>query len=110
MLAEVRAGGKTGQRGNLSLAWLEKSLEKARIMNIDDALYTLGVRDDTLSAEEKDALDRNGYVPLPNILTSSQVQNMAGRLDELVRLEGENAGKEVHQEAGTDRLSDLVNK
>ena len=32
------------------------------------------------------------------------------RTDELIALEGQDAGKEVHQETGTTRLSDLVNK
>src|SRR4051812_16112942 len=79
-------------------------------MNIDQALQTLSVRGDTLTAEEKDRLDRDGFLPLPNILTPEQVKRFGARLDELVQLEGENAGKEVHQEAGTDRLSNLVNK
>src|SRR5689334_21710912 len=79
-------------------------------MNIDQALQTLGVRGDTLTAEEKDRLDRDGFLPLPNILTPEQVKRFGARLDELTQLEGENAGKEVHQEAGTIRLSDLVNK
>ena len=35
---------------------------------------------------------------------------MRKRLDELVDEEGGEAGKEVHQEAGATRLSDLVNK
>lgn len=74
------------------------------------ALAALGVREDTLTSEEKAALDRNGYLPLPGILTAEQVSRLRARLDELTVIEGENAGKEVHQEAGTDRLSDLVNK
>ncbi len=79
-------------------------------MNIEQALYELGVRDDTLTQAEKDQLDRDGYLPLPGILSLQQVVQIGKRVDELVQIEGENAGKEVHQEAGTDRLSDLVNK
>ncbi|MBZ0299222.1 MAG: phytanoyl-CoA dioxygenase family protein, partial [Anaerolineae bacterium] len=79
-------------------------------MNRAEALRQLGVQADTLSQAEIDQLDREGYLPLPGILTPQQVAQMGARLDELVRIEGENAGKEVHQEAGTDRLSDLVNK
>lgn len=79
-------------------------------MNIDQALVDLGVRDDTLNTEEKDFLDRNGFVPLPNVFTRELAEQMAARLDELVMLEGVHAGTEVHKEAGTDRLSNLINK
>jgi len=79
-------------------------------MTIQDALAQLGVRDDTLTVDEKVRLDREGYLPLPGILSAELIARMRARLDELVALEGENAGKEVHQEQGTDRLSDLVNK
>lgn len=79
-------------------------------MGIEDALHALGVREDTLTGEEKARLDRDGYLPLPGILTPEQVDQLGARLDQLTAEEGAAAGKEVHQEAGTDRLSDLVNK
>lgn len=79
-------------------------------MNIQEVLDWLGVDDDTLTQAEKEQLDRDGYLSLPNILTAEQVYQFGVRLDDLVHLEGESAGLEVHQEAGTDRLSDLVNK
>jgi ectoine hydroxylase-related dioxygenase (phytanoyl-CoA dioxygenase family) len=79
-------------------------------MDIRQALAALDVRDDTLSQAEKEQLDRDGYLPLVGILTGEQIARFRARLDQLVQLEGEQAGKEVHQEAGTDRLADLVNK
>jgi ectoine hydroxylase-related dioxygenase (phytanoyl-CoA dioxygenase family) len=79
-------------------------------MDIAEALFELGVRDDTLTAEQKEQLDRAGYLPLPGILSPAQVEAIRQRQAELLAAEGENAGKEVHQEAGTDRLSDLINK
>jgi ectoine hydroxylase-related dioxygenase (phytanoyl-CoA dioxygenase family) len=79
-------------------------------MNIQQTLQQLGVRADTLTQAEKEQLGRDGYLPLSGILTPAQVAQFGARLDELVRIEGDEAGKEVHQEAGTDRLSDLVNK
>jgi ectoine hydroxylase-related dioxygenase (phytanoyl-CoA dioxygenase family) len=79
-------------------------------MNMEEALYQLGVRDDTLTAEEKMFLDENGYLPLVNLLSKAQTQVIADRLDDLAAEEGEEAGKEFRQEAGTIRLSDLVNK
>ena len=79
-------------------------------MDIQTALRTLGVREDTLSADEKRSLDENGYLPLPGILTPAEVQAFRSRLQTLEMEEGEEAGKEVHQEAGTARLANLVNK
>jgi ectoine hydroxylase-related dioxygenase (phytanoyl-CoA dioxygenase family) len=79
-------------------------------MHIQEALAAFGVDESTLSPAEKDQLDRDGYLPLYNVLTPEQVRQFGSRLDELTREEGERAGLEVHQEAGTDRLSDLVNK
>lgn len=79
-------------------------------MTTQEALRALGAREDTLTREEKERLDRDGFLPLPGILTPEQVTAMGTRLDELSAREGDDAGKEVHQEAGTDRLSDLVNK
>jgi ectoine hydroxylase-related dioxygenase (phytanoyl-CoA dioxygenase family) len=84
-------------------------LEK-RAMDIKTALAALGVRGDTLTQAQRDALDHDGFLPLPDILTEQQIAAFRARLDELVVQEGDEAGKEVHQEAGTDRLSDLVNK
>ena len=79
-------------------------------MNMDEALRELGVRDDTLSSAEKHFLDVNGYLPLEGILTQGEIVPMICRLDELAVLEGTNAGKELHQEDGTIRVSNLVNK
>ncbi|MEP6984109.1 MAG: phytanoyl-CoA dioxygenase family protein [Chloroflexota bacterium] len=79
-------------------------------MQLKDALTELGVTDTTLSQAEKDQLDRDGYLPLANILSAGQIAQMSKRTDEMIAEEGEGAGKEVHQEAGATRLSDLVNK
>ena len=79
-------------------------------MTIAEALYALGVRDDTLTDAEKDQLDRVGFLPLSGILRMEQVDALRRRTRELFLQEGEDAGKEVHQEVGADRLSDLVNK
>lgn len=79
-------------------------------MTSQEALYELGVRDDTLTPEQKEQLDRDGYLPLPGILSQEQVEALRARQAELLAEEGEKAGLEVHQERGTDRLSDLINK
>jgi ectoine hydroxylase-related dioxygenase (phytanoyl-CoA dioxygenase family) len=77
---------------------------------MQDALESLGVRPDTLSQQERDQLDHEGFLPLSGILTSDQVGRLCDRVYELLQAEGDQAGIEVHQEAGTERLSDLVNK
>ena len=79
-------------------------------MDMQTVLDACGIRPDTLSAAEKAQLTRDGYLPLPNILTPEQVYQLGARADELVAAEGETAGLEVHQETGADRLSDLINK
>ena len=79
-------------------------------MDMDTVLHNLGVREDTLSGEEESFLDEQGYLPLPGLMSPEQVNIFRRRLEDLIRTEGEAAGAEVHQEAGTYRLSDLINK
>ena len=80
------------------------------VVTITDALHTLGVREDTLSDQEKEQLDREGYLPLTGVLSAETLKALRDRVRELTDLEGADGGKEVHKEAGTSRLSDLVNK
>lgn len=77
---------------------------------MQDALEKLGVRPDTLTQQEKDQLDHEGFLSLSGILTPDQLASLRARVDELLWAEGDQAGTEFHQEAGTERLSDLVNK
>lgn len=79
-------------------------------MDMSMALYALGVREDTLTSPEMRQLDENGFLILPDALPQSMVTSFLERMDELARLEGVDAGKEVHQEAGTLRLANLINK
>lgn len=79
-------------------------------VTITNALVALGVREDTLSPDEKAQLDRDGFLALRGVLNTVQIEALRNRQDELLADEGDEAGKEVHQEAGTDRLSDLINK
>lgn len=79
-------------------------------MTCEEALAALGVSDDLLTDDERTFLDEQGYLPLPGILDDAQVKALRQRFDELVVAEGETAGTEVHQEAGTNRLSNLVDK
>jgi hypothetical protein len=74
------------------------------------AIAEFGATENTLSAEEKHRLDEDGYLALPGILSTAQIEEVRARIAELLAIEKENAGKEVHQEAGTARLSNLVDK
>ena len=79
-------------------------------MDMATALAELGVTEASLDVETRDRLDRDGYAPLPGVLSASQVTAIRTRLAELLAAEGDQAGIEVHQEAGADRLADLINK
>ena len=79
-------------------------------MDMETALHNLGVREDTLSDEEKTSLDEKGYVPFYDFITQDQLSGFKERLDEIASEEGDEAGLEVHQQPGTVRLANLVNK
>lgn len=79
-------------------------------MDMATALRELGVTDDVLTTAEKEQLDRDGFLPLDGILSADEVSAINRRLAALTAAEGDRAGLEVHQEKGTDRLADLVNK
>ena len=79
-------------------------------MTVHDALEQLGVRPDTLSDEERADLDRDGYLPLHDVMGTGLAAKLRSRFQELVEEESERAGLEFKQEPGTHRLADLVNK
>jgi ectoine hydroxylase-related dioxygenase (phytanoyl-CoA dioxygenase family) len=79
-------------------------------MTTREALRALGVREDTLTAAQQERLDEDGYLVLPAIFTAGEAARFAARLDELAAEEGERAGCETHQEAGSVRLSNLIDK
>ncbi len=77
---------------------------------METALAELGVTEASLDPGTREQLDRDGYAPLPGVLSAEHVEQVRIRLAELLAAEGDQAGIEVHQEAGADRLADLVNK
>lgn len=79
-------------------------------MDINDALGACGVLDDTLSDADIKSLDEGGFLRIDEALTPARAAAMRDRVEELARIEGDDAGIEVHKEEGTDRLGDLVNK
>ena len=86
------------------------AVERASLMNMQSALRAFGVSGDTLTAADKQQLDERGYLPLPGVLSTAQAEALRTRYQELIRQEGDEAGLEVHQEAGTERLANLVDK
>ncbi|HEU5389855.1 MAG TPA: phytanoyl-CoA dioxygenase family protein [Streptosporangiaceae bacterium] len=79
-------------------------------MDMASALAELGVTGASIDARTSEQLDRDGYAPLPGMLSAAQLTAIRGRLTGLLAAEGDQAGLEVHQENGADRLADLVNK
>lgn len=73
-------------------------------------LGQLGVKESLISDEQFEFLDEYGYLVLPQTLDGAAVQALRARFDELVASEGDQAGIEVSQEAGADRLANLVDK
>ena len=85
---------------------------------MEETLYQLDVRHDTLTQEEKDFLDQKGYLNLGQLLSNRQVEEINAKIYSLMNTEGDKAGSELldspyirhPKEAGADRLADLVNK
>jgi ectoine hydroxylase-related dioxygenase (phytanoyl-CoA dioxygenase family) len=75
-----------------------------------DALSALQVSASLITESDRQMLDDLGYLPFPGILDAATVTALAQRFDELVVEEGDRAGLEAHQEDGTSRLADLVDK
>ena len=79
-------------------------------MDMVTALAELGATEASIDAQTRERLDRDGYAPLPGVLSAAQLTAIRTRLAELLEAEGDQAGLEVHQENGADRLADLPNK
>lgn len=82
----------------------------SEISNIQEALAALGVTDTTLTQEQKRFLDEHGYLILPDVIDAAWLEALRDKYEHLMVKEGASAGTEVHQEQGTRRLADLVNK
>jgi ectoine hydroxylase-related dioxygenase (phytanoyl-CoA dioxygenase family) len=74
------------------------------------ALTALGVTEADLSGAERTELDRDGFTVLKGVLSQAEVQRFSSRLDELMQIEGEQAGSEIATEEGTARLANLLEK
>lgn len=63
-----------------------------------------------LPEETAHALDRDGYIILPNMIEAESLQKLRATFDQIVDSEGEGAAQEHHQEPGSHRIANLVNK
>ena len=79
-------------------------------MDISQALEDLGVTEQGLTQEKRAELDEKGYTVLPGLIDGPWLAALRERFESLCEAEGAGAGLEVHQETGTRRLADLVNK
>jgi hypothetical protein len=63
-------------------------------MTLQEALYALGVRDNTLTEQEKDKLDADGYLPLTDILSPEEIAGIRAASEKLYAIErtGEKEG------------------
>jgi ectoine hydroxylase-related dioxygenase (phytanoyl-CoA dioxygenase family) len=60
--------------------------------------------------EPRGELEDRGYVILENFMSPALLEGLLTCVEELFEIEGENAGSEFRQEAGTRRLANLVDK
>lgn len=77
---------------------------------MDQALQELGATPDLLTDAERDQLSRDGYIVVADFFDAEWLGDLTARMEELWAEEGATAGVEVHQQPGTRRLADLVNK
>lgn len=80
------------------------------VSSMEECLEELGVKEGLLSDDQYGFLDENGFLILPGALNPSLVASLRERFDHLVAAEGDQAGIEVSQEEGSDRLANLVDK
>jgi len=85
---------------------------------MENVLTDLKVTATTLTLEEREFLDKQGYLNLGKLLTDEQVKKINSVIRQLMDSEGDRAGAELldskyikhPKEEGADRLADLVNK
>ncbi|GAB4411530.1 MAG: hypothetical protein OHK0021_20450 [Bryobacter sp.] len=63
-----------------------------------------------LSKSQLEALDRDGYVLLPALLSEAEVEALVQRIESLFAEEGAQAGAEFKKEEGARRLANCVDK
>jgi len=79
-------------------------------VNTKQALTQLGVDEGTLTKQQKQALDQDGFFVLEEALSRESYAKMCRRFDQIQKVEGARGGWEVHTEPGAPRLSNSLNK
>lgn len=82
----------------------------AEVTTTDQALAALGATPDVLSADDRKALDEQGYLILPGIVDPAWLESLRARIAELQASEGKAAGQEVPEQQGVDMLGNLLDK
>jgi ectoine hydroxylase-related dioxygenase (phytanoyl-CoA dioxygenase family) len=73
-------------------------------MNTQTALEQLGATADTLTKEQREAFDRDGYFVLYDVFTPAECAEMGAEFDRMEAEDGANAGMEVSLEGVDGRL------
>jgi ectoine hydroxylase-related dioxygenase (phytanoyl-CoA dioxygenase family) len=77
----------------------------------ESALASFGARRSLLSAEQRDQLDRMGYLLLPDAIDAATVEALRSRFDALIASERQRPDLELRQkEAGANWVINLVDK
>ena len=79
-------------------------------MSMDEVLRSLDVTEQTLSPQQRDELDKNGFTVFHNVIDPAWLEELRAAFEAITAAEGDAAGKEVGQMVGVRRLADLVNK
>ncbi|MEM7031631.1 MAG: phytanoyl-CoA dioxygenase family protein [Chloroflexota bacterium] len=79
-------------------------------MDTKTALADLGITEQTLTDEQRQALEKDGYFIVERYFSPEICAQIGAEFDRFQELEGELGGQEVHTEAGAPRLSNVLNK
>ncbi len=79
-------------------------------MYTKQALRALGVGPDTITSEQKEQLDRDGFFIVENVLSAADVSRMRSEFERIHGAENDKGGHEVHVEPGARRISNIFNK
>ena len=79
-------------------------------LSFESVLAEFGVTERTLTKQHRDELDELGYTVFHNVIDPDWLEEMRTNFERLIEEEGNKAGLEVEQHAGTRRLANLVNK
>jgi ectoine hydroxylase-related dioxygenase (phytanoyl-CoA dioxygenase family) len=60
--------------------------------------------------QQRKQLNEQGYLIFRSVLSPAEIESILGRLEELWRIEGDQAGEENYIEPGVRRLANLANK